>query len=94
MPFNVVDAFTGFDISYLSRGALTDPGNIQKSRNMIRKAFEKHMAGQGFCLVELLSPCPTNLNISPVASVERITNEMIPYFPLGEFKDKKEGEIW
>lgn len=92
MPFNVVDAFTGFDIAYLSRGALSDPANIQKSKTMIRKAFEKHMAGQGFSLVELLSPCPTNLNISPAASVERITNEMIPYFPLGEFKDKREGQ--
>ena len=56
----------------------------------IRKAFEKHMKGEGFCLVELLSPCPTNLNLTPVKSVERIKNEMIKYFPLGEFKDKKE----
>ena len=48
------------------------------------------MKGEGFCLVELLSPCPTNLNMTPVKSVERIKNEMIKYFPLGEFKDKKE----
>ena len=58
----------------------------------VKKAFEKHMKGEGFCLVELLSPCPTNLNMTPVKSVERIKNEMIKYFPLGEFKDKKEEE--
>lgn len=90
MPFNVVDAFTGFDIAYLSRGALTTPADINKSKKYIRKAFEKQLAGEGFSLVELLSPCPTNLNMTPVASVERITNEMIQYFPLGEFKDSKE----
>ncbi len=54
------------------------------------KAFEKHMRGEGFCLVELLSPCPTNLNMTPVNSMERIKTEMVKYFPLGEFKDKKE----
>jgi 2-oxoglutarate ferredoxin oxidoreductase subunit beta len=90
MPFNIVDAFSGLDIAYLSRGALSDAANINKSKKMVRKAFEKHMAGEGFCLVELLSPCPTNLNMTPVKSVERITNEMVKYFPLGEFKDKKE----
>ena len=35
-------------------------------KKYIKKAFEKHMKGEGFCLVELLSPCPTNLNMTPV----------------------------
>ena len=61
-------------------------------KKFVKKAFEKHMKGEGFCLVELLSPCPTNLNTTPAKSVERIKNEMIKYFPLGEFKDKKEEE--
>jgi hypothetical protein len=25
--------------------------------------------------------------MSPVKAVERVSNELIPYFPLGEFKD-------
>lgn len=90
MPFRVEQAFTGFDIAYLARGSM---GRCQRNdaiQEYIRKAFEKHMKGEGFCLVELLSPCPTNLNMTPVKSVERIKNEMIKYFPLGEFKDKKE----
>ena len=69
---------------------MADYKGMMQSIKYIRKAFEKHMKGEGFCLVELLSPCPTNLNMTPVKSVERIKNEMIKYFPLGEFKDKKE----
>ena len=90
MPFRVEQAFTGFDIAYLARGSMADAKGMMQSKKYIRKAFEKHMKGEGFCLVELLSPCPTNLNMTPVKSVERIKNEMIKYFPLGEFKDKKE----
>jgi len=90
MPFNIVDAYSGLDIAYLARGSMSDPANMGKCKQMIRKAFEKQMAGAGFCLVELLSPCPTNLNLTPVACMQRIKNEMIPFFPLGVFKDKKE----
>ena len=92
MPFRVEEAFTGFDIAYLARGSMADAKGMMQAKKYVKKAFEKHMKGEGFCLVELLSPCPTNLNMTPVKSVERIKNEKIKYFPLGEFKDKKEEE--
>lgn len=87
MPFRIEQAFSGFKVGYLARGALCDAANIIKSKKMLRTAFEKHMAGDGLCLVELLSPCPTNLNLTPVATMEHISNEVIKYFPLGEFQN-------
>lgn len=90
MPFRIEHAYSGFDIAYLARGTLADAKGIIQSKKYIKKAVEKQLNGQGFCLVELLSPCPTNLNMSPVKSVEHVKNEMEKYFPLGEFKDKKE----
>ncbi|MBO5513433.1 MAG: 2-oxoglutarate oxidoreductase [Mogibacterium sp.] len=96
MPFNIVDAYQGFKIGYLARGALCDVANINKAKSYIKKAFEKHMNGDGLCYVELLSACPTNLNMQPVKAMQRIKEEMVPYFPLGEFQDntkeKKEEE--
>lgn len=86
MPFKIEDAFSGLDIAYLARGSLADAKGMTQSKRYIETAFEKHMAGEGFCLVELLSPCPTNLNMPPVKCAQRITEEMVPYFPLGEFK--------
>ncbi|MCL2865636.1 MAG: thiamine pyrophosphate-dependent enzyme [Lachnospiraceae bacterium] len=87
MPFKVEDAFGGFEsIAYLARGSMTDAANMNKSKKMLRKAFDKHMAGQGFCLVELLSPCPTNLGLPPLANIDWIADEMMKYFPLGEFR--------
>ena len=86
MPFRVEQAFTGFDIAYLARGSLADAEAVAQSKEYIRKAFEKHMRGEGFCLVELLSPCPSKLNLTPAENAERIKSEMTKYFPLGEFK--------
>lgn len=86
MPFRIEDAFSGLDIAYLARGSMADAKGMTQSKRYVETAFERHMAGKGFCLVELLSPCPTNLNMSPVKCAQRITEEMVPYFPLGEFK--------
>ena len=41
-------------------------------------------------MVEVLAPCPTNWHLSPLASMERIEQEVIPYYTPGELV-KKEG---
>ena len=89
MPFRVDQAFTGLDVAYLARGSLANARDITLSKNYIKKAFQKHMNNEGFCLVELLAPCPTNLNLAPLKSLEFIKDQLEQYFPLGEFKDKK-----
>jgi 2-oxoglutarate ferredoxin oxidoreductase subunit beta len=38
-------------------------------------------------MVEILSPCPVDWGMKPVASLEWIRNEMVKTFPLGTFKD-------
>jgi 2-oxoglutarate ferredoxin oxidoreductase subunit beta len=85
-PVKIEDCFSGFDIAYLARGILVGAAEINKSKKMIRKAFEKHMAGEGLCYVELLSPCPTNFNMTPLKAKEFVLTEMVKYFPTGEFK--------
>jgi 2-oxoglutarate ferredoxin oxidoreductase subunit beta len=52
----------------------------------MRKAFNAQVRGIGFSLVECLSTCPTNWKLTPVESMERVRKEVMPYFPLGEFK--------
>ena len=88
MPFNIVNAYTNMDIAYLARGRIAGAADIVKAKAMIKKAFMKHLAGEGFCFVELLSPCPTNLNLTPVKAVSFVKDEMTKYFPTGEFIDK------
>ena len=43
-------------------------------------------AGLGFAMVEVLSNCPTNWGLSPVESLRWLENNMLPYYPTGDFK--------
>lgn len=77
-------------VAFAARGSLNSVRNIRKAKKYLRKAFECQTKGLGFGFVELLSACPTNWKMTPVAANERIEKEMIPYFPLGVYKDATE----
>lgn len=87
-PFDVVKVLGNLDISYLARGSVSNAMDIRKTKKYIRKAYEKHMNNEGFALVEVLSPCPTNLGMSPVQCAERIDKVVSAYYKTGEFIDK------
>ncbi|EPR44020.1 thiamine pyrophosphate TPP-binding domain-containing protein [Desulfovibrio sp. X2] len=74
-------------VAYCARVAVDTVKNLTQAKKAIRRAFEVQTTGQGFGFVELLSTCPTNWRMTPVKANERIAKEMIPYFPLGVFKD-------
>ena len=58
----------------------------------MKKAFRLQKEKRGFTLVELLSTCPTNWGLDPMESMNRVKNELIPFYPLGVFVDcEKEG---
>ena len=50
------------------------------------------MNHEGYSVVEVLSPCPINWGLSPVMAMQRIEDELIPYYPLGEFKKREEAK--
>jgi len=54
----------------------------------VAKAFTMQMNEMGFSMVEMLSTCNTNWRVSPTEAIDKIENEMIPYFPLGVFKER------
>jgi 2-oxoglutarate ferredoxin oxidoreductase subunit beta len=74
--------------AYATRVCVTDIPNLNKAKKAIKKAFQMQMEGKGFTFVEVLACCPTNWGKTPIASVEFLKEKMIPYFPLGVYKDK------
>ena len=73
---------------YIERVAVNTTANIVKAKKAIKKAFKYQMEGKGFCMVEVLSTCPTNWGMSPVEAMKWLEENMIPYYPLGVYKDK------
>ncbi len=86
-PFDVVKALREFDVAYLARGSVESPAQVVKTGRMIKKALQKQLDGEGFCLVEVLSPCPTNWNRSPVDALGYIKEAQEGIYALGEFVD-------
>ncbi len=86
-PIRMAEILSNLDgASYIVRRSLHNAANIRKSKKAIRLAFEAQERGLGFSLVELLSSCPTNWKISPQDALEFIADEMVPVFPLGDYK--------
>lgn len=72
--------------AYVVRRSLHDTANIRKAKKAIETALKVQMSGLGFSMVELLSTCPTNWGLSPADSLQWVEQNMIPYFPLGDYK--------
>jgi len=72
---------------YLERTAVNSPKNIRRTKKAIKKAFEVQIAGLGYSMVEILSPCPTNWKMSPVDAFKWVGEEMTSFFPLKVIKD-------
>lgn len=73
--------------AYAARVCATDIPNLNKAKKAIQKAFRLQQEGAGFTFVEVLACCPTNWGKTPAASIEWLKENMIPYFPLGTYKD-------
>lgn len=71
---------------YVVRRSLHDASNIRKAKKAIRLAFEAQERGLGFSLVELLSSCPTNWNMSAQEALDFVKEKMVPVYPLGDYK--------
>ena len=75
-------------VSFSGRFAVDKISNLRKAKKAILKAFEMQIKGIGFSFVEIVSSCPTNWGLSPIEANKRIEDEIIPYYPLGIFKEK------
>ena len=91
LPLKISEMFATIPgASYIERVSVHDPANIRKAKKAIRKAFEYQLEGRGFSMVEILSTCPTNWGLSPVDSLDWLRDNMIPYYPLGNYKSREE----
>ncbi|MDR1263421.1 MAG: 2-oxoglutarate oxidoreductase [Oscillospiraceae bacterium] len=77
--------------TYVARVSVHDPKHVLDAKKAIRKAFETQLSGAGFSMVELLSTCPTNWGMTPSESLKWVASDMIPYYPLGVYKDSAKG---
>jgi len=88
-PVKVCELLSNVDgATYLERVAVNNVKNVRAAKKAILKAFRNQLEGKGFSLIEVISTCPTNWGMTPQKALEWVDTNMIPYYPLGVYKDK------
>ena len=88
-PVKVCEMLSQIDgATYLERVAVNNVKNVKAAKKAIKKAFQNQIEGKGFSLVEVLSTCPTNWGLTPEKALTWLEENMLPYYPLGVYKDK------
>ena len=77
---------------YIARVAVNNVKNVKAAGAAIKKAFENQINGKGFSLVEVVFTCPTNWGKTPVDALKWLEENMLPYYPLGVYKDRSAEE--
>lgn len=90
-PVRICEMLATLDgTAYAERVAVNSIKNINNAKKAIKKAFQNQIDRKGFSIVEVLSTCPTNWGLDPVKALSWLEENMIPYYPLGVYKDKTE----
>ncbi len=92
-PVRVSEMLAALDgPAYIARVAVNNVKNVRSAKKVIEQAFRNQIEGGGFSLVEVVSSCPTNWGMTPQKALEWVEEKMIPYYPLGVYKDKTAEE--
>jgi len=92
-PVRVCEMLSTLDgVALAQRVTVDSVKNVNIAKKAIKKAFQNQIEGKGYSIVEVLSTCPTNWGLSPVDSLKWLQENMIPYYPLGVFKDGEKGD--
>jgi 2-oxoglutarate ferredoxin oxidoreductase subunit beta len=73
--------------SLIARTSTDSPASVKNTRDLIERSFRCQMENKGFSMIEILSACPTNWNLTPAQSAIWMREKMMDVFRPGVFKD-------
>ncbi len=91
-PLHVCEVFNQLQAPvYIARTSVADTKRIMQTKQAIRRLFELQRAHKGYCVLEILAPCPTNFRMDPLKAAAFCMNELEREFPLGTLRDVEKG---
>lgn len=92
-PIKVSELLSSLDAPYyIERVAVNSVKNVKNAKKAILRAFKNQIENKGFSLIEVVSTCPTNWGMTPSKALKWVDENMIPYYPLGVYRDKDKVE--
>ncbi len=73
---------------FVTRQAVHTAAAVRKTKKALLKAFENQKLNKGTSFVEVVSTCSSGWKLTPVQSNKWMEENMFPYYPLGDLKDK------
>jgi len=87
-PIRVCELLSSLDGPVLLQRVTCDTvPHIREAKKAIMKGFQNQLEGKGFSLIEVVSTCPTNWGLSPIKAIDWLRENMLPYYPLGVYKE-------
>lgn len=73
---------------FIERCAVNSVKNVLRTKKALMKGLRNQVAGKGYSFIEVLSMCPTGWGMEPRDAASWVDSDMIPYFPLGNLRDR------
>ncbi|MBR5708469.1 MAG: 2-oxoglutarate oxidoreductase [Oscillospiraceae bacterium] len=88
-PVRVCELLSSLDgVTLAQRVTVDSVKNVRIAKKAIKRAFRNQIEGKGYSIVEIVSACPTNWGLAPNEALQWLRENMLPYYPLGVYKDK------
>ncbi|MBU1186585.1 MAG: 2-oxoglutarate oxidoreductase [Acidobacteria bacterium] len=93
LPLKMAEIVSRFGrVAYVERVSCNTAANARKAKKAVRKAFEYQLQKLGTTFIEVASNCPSQWKCTPEESLDWIKDHVLPYFPLGVFKEPEKKE--
>ena len=87
-PIRVCELLSTLSGTALAQRVTVDSvAHVREAKKAIKKGFENQINKRGYSIIEVVSTCPTNWGLSPAEAVNWLRDNMLPYYPLGVYKD-------
>ncbi|MCR4648502.1 MAG: 2-oxoglutarate oxidoreductase [Lachnospiraceae bacterium] len=87
-PIRVCELLSTLSGTALAQRVTVDSvAHVREAKKAIKKGFENQINKRGYSIIEVVSTCPTNWGLSPKEAMNWLRENMIPYYPLGVYKD-------
>ena len=84
-PIRVCELLSGTALA--QRVTVDSVAHVREAKKAIKKGFENQINKRGYSIIEVVSTCPTNWGLSPKEAINWLRDNMLPYYPLGVYKD-------
>ena len=87
-PIRVCELLSTLSGTALAQRVTVDNvAHVREAKKAIKKGFENQINKRGYSIIEVVSTCPTNWGLSPDEAIKWLQDNMLPYYPLGVYKD-------